>query len=76
MTASEPPVLSIQAGSIRSVEAADRAAVLDVVDAVGLFPAEDLLEVEQTLDAFLAGTAGPGDRWITDEIGSESVGVA
>jgi ribosomal protein S18 acetylase RimI-like enzyme len=58
------------------VRAADRAAVLGVVGAVGLFPADELVEVGQMLDAFLTGTADPSDRWVTDDLGSGSAGVA
>lgn len=76
MPTPEPPTLSIQPGPLRPVAAADRAAVLAVVGAVGLFTTEDLVEVEQTLDAFLTGTAGPGDQWVTAELGSGSAGVA
>lgn len=74
--AADRPAHSIQPDRIRTVRAADREAVLAVVEAVGLFPAEELVEVEQMLDAFLTGTAGPGGRWVTDDIGSGSAGVA
>jgi len=79
MTASRPAAdrpESTPTGSIRRVQDPDRAAVLGVLSDVGLFPPEELVEVERILDAFLAGTADPGDRWVTDRVSGGSGGVA
>ncbi len=80
MTFSQPtvptPPRNLPTHGIRPVEAADREAVLGVLDAVGLFPGDELAEVEKLLDAFLSGVAGAGDRWITFDAGGGPVGVA
>ena len=64
-----------ESSTIRVAQAQDRAAVIDVVRASGLFPPEHITEVEATLDRFLTGVAAT-DRWLIAEIGTRIAATA
>jgi len=56
-------------GTIRAARPQDRASIIDVVRASGLFPPDGLTEVEATLDAFLT-RATVTDRWVITDTGT------
>lgn len=65
------------AAGIRRVVASDWAAVLALAAGGDLFDAEELTELEQLLDVYLAGAAGPGyGRWIVDATIGGPAGLA
>ncbi|MDQ2812868.1 MAG: GNAT family N-acetyltransferase [Actinomycetota bacterium] len=65
-------------GTIRAAQAQDRAAIIDVVRASGLFSPdapEALAEVRTALDGFLTGVAA-ADRWLTTDTGTSIAATA
>jgi GNAT superfamily N-acetyltransferase len=63
-------VTSIPAfGTIRAAQVRDRAAIIDVAKASGLFSPDSLTEIGATLDGFLAGAAA-ADRWLVSDTGT------
>jgi len=54
----------------------DRAGLMAVVEASGLFPPDGLEEVDSMLADYFAGKNGCDHFWITDDDGSGPVGVA
>jgi GNAT superfamily N-acetyltransferase len=61
--------------TIREARAEDRASIVGVAEASGLFPPGEILEIQATLDSFLSGAA-EGDRWLIDDAGRGAEGIA
>ncbi len=68
------PVDESQPLAVRSAEPADRAAMHALVADVGLFAAEELDEVGDTLDAFFSEQAG-SDFWVVGVVGAAVVAL-
>ena len=67
---------SNEAANIRPAMPDDRAGLMAVVDASGLFPPGELEEVSNLLADYFAGNLGSDHFWITDDDGEGPVGVA
>lgn len=70
------PVTTVPtSGTVRAARAQDRAAIINVARASGLFPPDALTEVEATLDGFLTGAAA-ADRWLITDTGTSTAATA
>lgn len=61
--------------TIREARAEDRASIVGVAEASGLFSPGEMLEIQATLDSFLSGAA-EGGRWLIDDAGRGAEGIA
>lgn len=62
-------------GTIRAVNAADAPGLMQMIEATGLFPSDELKEVGEILAAYCAGSLGSDHFWIVDDDGGP-VGAA
>ena len=69
-------LLAIRRFMIRPAMSDDRAKLMLLIDAIGLFPPDELKEVESLLADYFAGNTGSDHFWITDDDGGHLVGVA
>lgn len=58
---------SAQSNTIRSVAPDDAAALMKMIEAVGLFPPEEITEVSEMLNGYLDGSFGDEQFWIVDD---------
>ncbi len=61
--------------NIRVARPGDQDAIIRVARASGLFPAEELADVEATLDAFLTGGT-ESDRWLVNDTADRVTAIA
>ena len=61
--------------TIRSVKSDDAAALMTMIEATGMFPPHELVEVGDMLNAYLDGSLGSDHFWVIDDDGSPA-GVA
>lgn len=66
-TNQKSPRRSAQSNTIRAVAPDDAAALMTMIEAVGLFPPDELREVKEMLGGYLDGSLGDDQFWIVDD---------
>lgn len=63
----EPSRRSAMSNTIRPVAADDAPALITMIEAVGLFPPDEITEVSEMLNGYLDGSLGDEQFWVVDD---------
>jgi len=63
----EPSRRSAMSSTIRPVAADDAPALITMIEAVGLFPPDEITEVSEMLSGYLDGSLGDEQFWVVDD---------